>query len=397
MDRASRPPTGQGHRNGMGQSESMTPNLQSSRPKGHVRSRTPRLGITVEFAKIATARRVGPPAPPEKTQRQSPEPHVAPTPPPSGAPGSASMAGTSRPATALEAPGAKPGRARSSNTRLALMISGFALLAVNLIGLSYYLLQIGERVRHPLHPWLKSSGYIGQTAGILAFAMFLVLYTYPLRRRFRVLAFTGPLNRWLDVHIVLGLLVPLLGAVHASWRFQGLIGLGYLAMLLVSLSGVVGRYLYTRIPRGRSGLELTRDEIERRRKELLQRVSSTTGIDVARLDSAMQPKTEARGAGIRATVSALIANDLARWRLSRRLRREWRKAVGGRVDSRALREVLHLARKEVARSQQARMLDATQRVFRLWHVAHRPFAATAFAAVVIHVVVVVMLGVTWLW
>jgi hypothetical protein len=381
----------------MGQIESMTPILQLSRPKGHVRSRSPRLGITVDFAETSTARRVATPAHPVKTQRLSPGPHVTPTPPQSEITGSTSAASASRRATGLEAPGTKAGKTRSSNTRLTLMISGFALLTVNLIGSSYYLLQMGERVRHPLHPWFKSSGYIGQTAGILAFAMFLVLYMYPFRRRFRVLTFTGPLNRWLDVHIVLGLLLPLLGAVHASWRFKGLIGLGYLAMLLVSLSGVVGRYLYTRIPRGRSGLELSREEIERRRKELLERVSSSTGIDVARLESAMQPRTEARGAGIGATVSALIANDFARWMLSRRLRREWRKDVGGRGGSHALREVLRLARKEVALTQQARMLDATQRVFRLWHVAHRPFAATAFAAVVIHVVVVVMLGVTWLW
>jgi hypothetical protein len=381
----------------MGQIESMTPNLQSSRPKGPVRSRTPRLSIAVDLAEISPARRAAPPAHPKRAQRKSTELRVARTSSQATAAGSARAVSAPRPAPSAGASSAKEDKARSSNTRLALLISGFVLLAVNLIGSSYYLLQMGERVRHPLHPWLKSSGYIGQTAGILAFAMFLVLYTYPLRRRFRVLAFTGPLNRWLDVHIVLGLLIPFFGAVHASWRFKGLIGLGYLAMLLVSFSGVVGRYLYTRIPRGRSGLELTRDEIERRRKELLQQVVSVTGIDVAQLESALQPRTEARGAGIGATVSALIANDFARWRLSRRLRREWRKAVAGRGDSRALREVLRLARKEVALSQQARMLDATQRVLRLWHVAHRPFAATAFAAVVIHVVVVVMLGVTWFW
>jgi hypothetical protein len=51
----------------------------------------------------------------------------------------------------------------------------------------------------------------------------------------------------------------------------------------------------------------------------------------------------------------------------------------------------------MALTQQVRMLDATQRIFRYWHIAHRPFALTALAAVVIHVVVVVTLGVTWFW
>jgi hypothetical protein len=288
-------------------------------------------------------------------------------------------------------------RARSSNTRRALLVSGAVLLIVNLVGLSYYLLQMGERVRHPLHPWMKPSGYVGQTAGILAFVMFLVMYMYPLRRRFRILAFTGPLNRWLDVHIVLGLLVPLLGAVHASWRFKGMIGLGYASMLLVSLSGVIGRYLYTRIPRGRSGLELTREEIERRRKDLLQQIASTTGINVAHLESVLKPSRADRGTGLGATVKGMITDDVSRWRLSRRLRREWRRAAGRRGDPAAVREALRLARREIALAQRVRMLNATQRVFRLWHVAHRPFSATAFAAVLIHVIVVIGLGVTWLW
>jgi hypothetical protein len=43
------------------------------------------------------------------------------------------------------------------------------------------------------------------------------------------------------------------------------------------------------------------------------------------------------------------------------------------------------------------MLAATHRVFRFWHVAHRPVAVTALVAVVVHVVVVVAFGATWLW
>jgi hypothetical protein len=50
----------------------------------------------------------------------------------------------------------------------------------------------------------------------------------------------------------------------------------------------------------------------------------------------------------------------------------------------------------MALSQQIRMLDQTNRVFRFWHAAHRPFAATAFLAVAVHVIVVVALGATWI-
>jgi hypothetical protein len=42
-------------------------------------------------------------------------------------------------------------------------------------------------------------------------------------------------------------------------------------------------------------------------------------------------------------------------------------------------------------------LGHTQRVLRLWHVAHRPVAITAFLAVATHVVVVVLFGATWFY
>jgi hypothetical protein len=120
--------------------------------------------------------------------------------------------------------------------------------ALNLAGLPYYLLATAQRVRHPLHPWLKPTGLVGQSAGVGAFALFLFLWLYPLRKKFRFLAFTGSIAKWLDVHVVAGLCIPLLAAMHAAWHFTGLIGLGYAAMMIVVLSGFIGRYLYVRIP-----------------------------------------------------------------------------------------------------------------------------------------------------
>jgi hypothetical protein len=59
--------------------------------------------------------------------------------------------------------------------------------------------------------------------------------------------------------------------------------------------------------------------------------------------------------------------------------------------------VRRLARSEMALMQQARLLAGTQRVFRFWHVVHRPFAFAALVAVLVHVGVAVVMGATWLW
>jgi hypothetical protein len=253
------------------------------------------------------------------------------------------------------------------------------------------------RLRSPLHEWFKPSGYVGQTAGLLTFFLFVFMWLYPLRKRLPGLSRLGSMAGWLDVHIAAGLMLPLIGAVHAAWRFQGVIGLGYAAMLAVCASGVVGRYLYTHIPRRRNGLELTLAEVHQRRGSLVQRIADSTGLDPAAAALALEAAVQVREVrGIFGALVALVADDFTRWRGIRRLRRAWRDAAGTELDRETLRESLRLARREIALTQQLRMLQGTHRVFRFWHVAHLPFAITAFLAVTIHVVVVVALGVTWI-
>ena len=293
----------------------------------------------------------------------------------------------------------KTEKQKSTAGRTALATAAVVLLAITLTGLPYYLLPVERQMRSPLRAWFKPSGYIGQSAGLVAFAFFLFLWLYPLRKKVKWLKFTGALGRWLNVHIFAGLTVPWLGAIHAGWRFEGLIGLGYGAMLLVSISGIIGKYLYTRIPRSRSGLELTRGEVENQRHQLLGELSALTGLEPAdieeELGSALSPPGDS---GVGRALISFLTNDLARWRAVNRLRRRWRTA--GKTNHRQLRrigrETSRLARRQVALDQQMRMLGVTQRIFGYWHVAHRPIAITALVAVLAHVGVAVSLGVTWL-
>jgi hypothetical protein len=240
---------------------------------------------------------------------------------------------------------------------------------------------------------------VGQTAGILALVIFLFLWLYPLRKRYRWLAFTGAMARWLDAHVALALVLPFLAAVHAAWRFDGVIGLGFWAMIVVCLSGVVGRYLYVHIPRSQSGLELTAEELAAERRSLLAQLAARTGLPPAQVEALLRSDpAPCDGLGIFATLRRMASDDLARWRAARALRRACASLPAARRPSRrTLKAVMRLASREMALTQQARMLEATHRVFRYWHVAHRPFAVTALAAVLVHVGVVVAMGATWFW
>jgi hypothetical protein len=291
--------------------------------------------------------------------------------------------------------GAASTRPRDPATGLPLIVLLAIPMLVTAWGMPYYAAPAMRRLRHPLHAMLKASGPVGLAFGVLALLLFVFMWLYPLRKQARWLAWTGSLGKWMNVHIVMGLALPFIAAVHAGWHFDGLIGLGMLAMVIVSLSGIVGRYLYVHIPRSRSGLELSLEEAGGERRALLTELAVATGMTPqdAERALALDPRPY-ENLGLARTFARLVTDDFTRWRTLRRLSREWSRA-GQRqapLDPAALASALRLARLELKLSQQMRALDATRRVFAWWHIAHRPFALTALFAVIIHVVVAVWVG-----
>lgn len=304
----------------------------------------------------------------------------------------------SGPPSAAAPPASTAERRRPGQSPLPVLIPVALLLGASVYGASYYLADSSVRVRSPLHPWLRPSGYLGQSAGILALLIFLFLWLYPLRKSVSWLRWTGAMSRWLDVHVTVALVLPVLTAFHASWRFDGLIGLGFWSMMVVCLSGVVGRYLYVHIPRSATGLELNAEEIAEERRVLLLELARTARLPSPQLESLLRSEpTPCDGLGVLATLRQMVKDHWVRRRAARALRRVCAQVPGSRLDRKTLKRVAKLASREMALTQQARMLTATRRVFRLWHIAHRPFAIAALVAVLVHVGVVVSLGMTWFW
>ncbi|MEK7315732.1 MAG: hypothetical protein AAB011_06090 [Candidatus Eisenbacteria bacterium] len=282
---------------------------------------------------------------------------------------------------------------------IAIILGLLLPLGVTVWGASYYFASAGGRVRHPLHALLKPSGDVGQGFGVFALALFLFMWLYPIRKKLGAALALGSVATWMRIHTVVGLSLPLLIAVHAGWRFRGLIGLGYVAMLIVSGSGIIGRYLYGRIPRSRAGLELSRDEIAGRRRTLVTEISATLHLDPREVEGTLAPLEAGESVGgVAGTFKRLALDDWNRWRAVGELRRRWKElAAGDRdTDSRAVGRAIALAREEIRLGQQLRVLEATQRVFRYWHVAHRPVSVTALLAVLIHVGVAIAMGQTWI-
>ena len=96
----------------------------------------------------------------------------------------------------------------------------------------------------------------GHGVGIVGFILMLMTETlYSLRKRSRSVRW-GRMSAWLQFHIFTGLVGPYMVLLHTSWKFNGIAGVTTLFTIIIVVSGFIGRYIFTRIPRTLDGLEI---------------------------------------------------------------------------------------------------------------------------------------------
>ncbi len=101
-----------------------------------------------------------------------------------------------------------------------------------------------------------ASELFGHGLGIIGFTFMLMTETlYSLRKRSRSIKW-GRMSSWLQFHIFTGLVGPYMVLLHTSWKFNGIAGVTTLFTVIIVVSGFIGRYIFTRIPRTLDGLEI---------------------------------------------------------------------------------------------------------------------------------------------
>ena len=140
----------------------------------------------------------------------------------------------------------------------------------------------------------KAGEDAGYWIGVVGASMMMLLLSYPIRKYFRFTFGWGPVRRWLAWHMVLGIGGPVLILIHSGFRFGSLnAGVALWSMIIVAASGVVGRFIYTRINRGLHGERVALEELKAR-----------AGIeqDGARSRLSFAPKVEVVLAGFKVKV-----------------------------------------------------------------------------------------------
>ena len=125
-----------------------------------------------------------------------------------------------------------------------------AMLAAIIIGGIYWAV---VQLTHEIPP---AADLFGHALGIVGFILMLMTeILYSLRKRSRA-ARWGKMSAWLEFHIFTGLVGPFMVLLHTSWKFNGLAGVSTLFTVIIVISGFIGRYIFTRIPRTIDGVEI---------------------------------------------------------------------------------------------------------------------------------------------
>jgi hypothetical protein len=201
---------------------------------------------------------------------------------------------------------------------------------------------------------------------------------------------------------VLGTTAPIIVAFHSSFKFGNIAGMAFWSMLCVTISGFVGRYLYSQIPRTLNAAELTLKELEDWEGKMRQELAAQK-LGFGRRLEAIFALPDPRAVAAASTVHALLwmmLIDIERpfqvslLRLQASGFASWLRAFVGlrRTGDVRLEQTILVARQQAALSKRILFLSRTQQVFHLWHVIHRPFSYAFAVLALLHIGIALFMG-----
>lgn len=234
-------------------------------------------------------------------------------------------------------------------------------------GKNYYAQPILERPFEANYELLKPSGIIGHAYGIVGTLLILSGITiYTLRKRWKYLSNLGRLKYWLEFHIFLCTLGTTLVVYHTTFKFGGIISVGFWSLALVWLSGLAGRFFYLQIPRSIEGREFSQQELDAERESISNELQNKYGVNFSQI-------SEGRISSIRI------------------------RSLSQKISNKEVWAVRKLILKERILNKKMKDLAKMQKLFNAWHYIHLPFSSIMLVIMVLHVCVSLFFGYKWIF
>ena len=274
-------------------------------------------------------------------------------------------------------------------------ITVVVFILLGFYGAGYYFTDIQERFFHDQNELLKPSGLIGHGIGIIGSLLIVIgVFGYMARKRFRFLSRVGVLKYWLEFHIFLCTIGPVLILYHTTFKFGGIVAVSFWSMIAVVISGVIGRYIYIQIPRTIEGREMSLNELNGMKVNFYAELENRFHIDsdiIGWLNTSLLDKSSL-------SEGNLLVRIFKRIRFENRIIRQLRfKLKTEDISKKNFKKIIRLIKEEIILSRRIAWLSTMQDYLRYWHVAHLPFALIMLVIMIVHVIVALLFGYKWIF
>ena len=275
-------------------------------------------------------------------------------------------------------------------TMVVVVVATIGFLSIQ--GYEYYRTPLEERFFQTQHEALKPSGLWGHGLGIIGTLLILIgVISYMARKRLKKLARLGLQKHWLEFHIFLCTIGPVMVLFHTAFKFGGIVAISFWSMVAVVLSGVVGRFIYNQIPRTLQGRELSLHEVQAMRDSIGDRLKEVLHQNEPEVDVVMESIQDH-------TAQAKSKIPWTRMIQEQKSIHSIKSMIPmNQLNQRERKEILRLVRHEMTLNRRIDRLVTMQKMFRYWHVAHMPFALVMLVIMILHVAITLTFGYTWIF
>ena len=274
-------------------------------------------------------------------------------------------------------------------------ISVFALILYD--GYSYYNTPLDQRFFFPEHQSFRPSGRLGHGFGIIG-SIFMIsgVLVYMLRKRVKLLMRFGLLKHWLEFHIFLCTLGPILVLFHTAFKFGGIVSVSFWSMVIVFLSGIIGRFIYVRIPHTIEGQEMSMQQIHTLNEKLTVDLMTDYNLDSEIVGNMIEmSQIENKG---KSSFLDLLFSILPNYLEKRgKIKNISKQLKSNNIDRANRLKIIRIIKEKISISNKIHYLRLMQSLFKYWHIAHLPFALIMLIIMFIHIIVTVSMGYTWIF
>lgn len=207
--------------------------------------------------------------------------------------------------------------------------------------------------------------------GLVGTGLMIIAAVYPMFRRIKAFRWIASNTMWFDFHLMCGTVGPMFVVLHSAMRLGTWVDIALWSMIIVAVSGFIGRYLYTQVPELSSGRELEELDHERTfQQHRGQNPVAMAEIDRELYDHKVKADTVAGNAGVLYTLAWLLIEDLrrpARW-----LRRRGRLRKLG-VTGKARRDLIRRTARMIKIQRSAVIAPKAALLLHSWKKVHVPF------------------------